>query len=186
MDACKSRIDDIVLNTLQKLDAVYVDLGYSRENTDKEYNTLVEETREFFNSKLLPFLELKGKYFYSFFKTIFYLFLLIWIYKKLKYILLEQLEKQVKELLKSVELSINELGNPAEGIERINKIKSLPLHQQTDQLNVSHKFLYFLWYVNIIISFITHENLKNDLEKLREQRIASLQVLHEKLHSLYL
>jgi hypothetical protein len=57
----KSQIDGIVLDTLTQLNGVYVDLGYTRENTEKEFKSLVEETREFFKSKLLLTLALRGR-----------------------------------------------------------------------------------------------------------------------------
>lgn len=60
VDTCRSQIDDIALNTLKKLNEIYVDLGYLRGKKEKEFDVLVDETREFFNSKLLPKLALRG------------------------------------------------------------------------------------------------------------------------------
>ncbi len=55
-----TQILDIGHDTLCKLQEVFVDLGHSNENIADEYKLLVEETREFFTSKLRPKLELRG------------------------------------------------------------------------------------------------------------------------------
>lgn len=60
METCKVQINDIVVDTLQKLNEVFVDLGYSEEVREKEWKILVDDTREFFLSKLLPKLALRG------------------------------------------------------------------------------------------------------------------------------
>jgi hypothetical protein len=62
LNACRTQIDAIVVDTLHQLNGVYVDLGYSDAATEKEYNDLIEDTREFFRSKLLPRLALRGNY----------------------------------------------------------------------------------------------------------------------------
>ena len=60
VDTCRAQIDGIVVDTLHQLREVFVDLGSSETTTEREFKDLVEDARDFFRSKLLPKLTLRG------------------------------------------------------------------------------------------------------------------------------